>query len=200
MLFAELFDDLRAGGAPVAENAGEMRFFDQRLGQARRQRGNLSREIAPLEAHRGSGDFPMARRRVLAQRGLDAVAPMADRLDLAEARRLAAGRGRHRAAEAEAIEIGQSERAAPQALAVAAPYSASRRDVAERVGALVAVRSRILRAAATDGIEHDEKRAAHDVPLMPPASLSLLSRRRTYPLLTDRAARIRLDVERRLEE
>src|SRR5579883_927853 len=128
----------------------------------------------------------MARRRVLAERGLNAVAPLADRLDLAEARRLAAGRGRHGAAEAEAIQIGQSERASPQAVAVAAALGASRRDMAERIGALIAVGSRILCAAAADGIEHDEKGAAHDVPLLCHRRPSRCLRNKDVPdLLTD---------------
>src|SRR5579883_765396 len=156
MLFAELLDDLRARSMLVAENAGQARFPDQRLGQTGREGGDFFREIAPFEPYRRAGDLPMAGGRILAERRLDAIAPMADRLALAEARWLAPGRGRHGAAEAEPIEMRQGKRPAAQPLAVAFASGAGFGDMAERVGAVVAIRRRVLRAAAADGIKYDE--------------------------------------------
>ena len=49
----------------------------------------------------------------------------------------------------------------PQAVAIAAAERAGFRDVAERVGALVAVSGGVLRAAAADRIENDEDGAGH---------------------------------------
>ena len=56
---------------------------------------------------------------------------------------------------------GRLERPAPQPVAVAEAQGAGLRDVAERVGALVAVCSRVFRAAAADRVEHDEDGASH---------------------------------------
>jgi len=105
----------------------------------------------------------MAGRRVLAHRSLDAKTPLAGRLAKAEARRRAPGRGLHRAAKAQLVEIGQFERPRAQAGAVGAPPSAGLRDMAERIGALIAIGGRIRRAAAADGIEHDQDRATHSL-------------------------------------
>ena len=62
--------------------------------------------------------------------------------------------------EAERVETGQVERPAPQADAVAAAQRAGLGDMAERIGALVAVGLGVLGAAAADRIENDEDRAA----------------------------------------
>jgi hypothetical protein len=67
----------------------------------------------------------------------------------------------HRAAEAEAIEMGQAQRPGAQARAVAAPFGAGLRDMAKRIGARVAIGGRIFCAAATDRIEHDDDCTAH---------------------------------------
>src|ERR1700760_1807236 len=103
----------------VAENAWQARLPNHRFSQARRKSRYRLREITPLKAHRRPGDLPMAGRRVLAERRLDAVTPMPGRLVVAETRRLPPSRRGHRPAEAEAIEIGQSEQAAAQAFVVA---------------------------------------------------------------------------------
>ncbi len=64
-------------------------------------------------------------------------------------------------AEAERREMRQMQRPMTQPLAIAAPVRAGFRDMPERVGAFVAIRGRVLRAAAADRIEHDEKDAGH---------------------------------------
>ena len=66
VLLAELFDDRRAGGVAVGENAGKLALLDQRSGQRFRKGGNGFGEIAPVEIDRGSGDLPVAGGRVLA--------------------------------------------------------------------------------------------------------------------------------------
>ena len=64
-------------------------------------------------------------------------------------------------AESERVESGDLQRTAPQALAVSATQRAGLGDVAKRVGALVAVSRGVFRAAASDGIEHDQDGASH---------------------------------------
>ena len=66
--------------------------------------------------------------------------------------------------EPEGGEAGDVERAAPQAIAIAEAQRAGLDDVAERVGALVAVGRRVLGAAAADRIEDEENGARHDAP------------------------------------
>ena len=86
--------------------------------------GNRLREIAPVEVDRRAGDLPMAGRRVLAARGLDAIAPLAARLGQREAR---AARGRSRRCIARpspsASRCGSPSGPAPQACAVAPPVA-----------------------------------------------------------------------------
>ena len=64
-------------------------------------------------------------------------------------------------AEAERGEIGKVQRPAPEAVAVAEAERAGLGDMAERVGALVAVGRGVLGAAAADRIEDDEDGAGH---------------------------------------
>ena len=123
--------------------------------------GDRLGKIAPVEVDRRSGKLPMAGRRVLAARGLDAEAPLSARLGERKARRRAAGRSLHRLAEPERFEARQPQGAAPQAVAVALAAGAGFRDMAERVGALIAVSLGVRCAAAADRIEDDENRAGH---------------------------------------
>ena len=162
MLGAELVEDRGAGGMAVAEDAGELRLGDERVRELGRE-GRLGvREVAPVEVDRHAGDLPVARGRVLAARGLDAVAPspggLAERL---EVRRQPPGRGRAGKAEAERDEVRQMQRTLAQSGAVALPPGAGLGDVADRVGAGVAIGGGILGAADADGVEHDDQRAGH---------------------------------------
>ena len=78
------------------------------------------REIAPVEVDRHAGDLPMAGGRVLAARGLDAVAPSpGGRAERLEVRRQPPGRGRAGKAEAERDEVRQMQRTLAQSGAVA---------------------------------------------------------------------------------
>ena len=63
--------------------------------------------------------------------------------------------------EAEADEVRQLEPPAAQAFAIAAAIGAGLGDMAERVGAGIAIGRRIGRAAATDRVQHDQERARH---------------------------------------
>src|SRR6185437_7030958 len=99
--------------------------------------------------------------RVLTARGLDAIAPLPRRRAAGETRRLAPGRGMHGQTKAELVEVRQRKLALAQALAVALPGGAGPCDVAERVGALVAIFGRVARAAAADRIQHNDDPAPH---------------------------------------
>src|SRR6185437_1558659 len=160
-LLAVILDHRGARGVAVGENAGKPALSDHRFGQPAGEGGNRLREIAPVEIDRSAGKLPMAGRRVLAAGGLDSIAPLAARLGKGEERRRAAGRGLHRPAKPERLEARQLQGPAPQAVAIAASLGASVGDVAQRIGALVAVGRRILGAAAADRIEDDEDGAGH---------------------------------------
>ena len=162
VLGAELVEDRGAGGVAVAEDAGELRLGDERLRELGRKGRLAVREIAPVEIDRHAGDLPVAGGRVLAARGLDAVAPspggLAERL---EVRRHPPGRGLAGKPESQRDEVRQVQRALAQPGAVALPPGASLGDVADRVGAGIAIGRRILRPADADGVEHDDQRAGH---------------------------------------
>ena len=170
VLLAELLDDVGARGVPVAEDARKPALGDQRCGQRLRKGGDRLREIAPVEIDRRAGDLPMAGGRVLAARRLDPIAPLAAGSRQREARRRPPGRGHHRVAEAERVETRKAERPAPQAVAIASAERAGLGDMAERVGAFVAVSRGVVRAAAADRIEHDDDGAGHFSALQPAAS------------------------------
>ena len=102
VLLAERLDDRHARGVLVAEDARQLRLGDQRVGQRLRERRLGVRKIGPRERHRHAGDLPVAGWRVLAGRGLDAVAE--DRSAVGrplQPRRQRAGRGLRRLPEAE---------------------------------------------------------------------------------------------------
>ncbi len=79
-------------------------------------------------------------------------------------------------AEPERLETRQPQRAAPQSDAIAPPGGASFSDVAEGVGAHIAVSHGVLGAAAADRVEDDEDGAGHG-PLPAPSTVL-----RTVPL------------------
>ena len=114
VLLAEFGDDLGARGVAIgrAPPAG-CAFSDQRRGQRLREGGNGLREIAPGEVDRRARDLPMARRRILAPRGFDAVAPLARGRRAGESGRVDAARSAHGEAEAERVERGQAQRPGP---------------------------------------------------------------------------------------
>ncbi len=161
MFLAEFLDDSHARGVLVSKDARKARLGDQRLGEVGRESRNGLTEIAPLEPHRRSSDFPMARGRVFPERRFDSITPLAGGLAKTEAGRGRAGGGLHRVAEAEAIEIGQFERAGAQAGAVAATLRAGLHDMAKRVGAGVAIGRGVFGAAAANRVEHDDDRASY---------------------------------------
>ncbi len=120
MLGAEFVDDGGSGGVLVAEDPGKLRLSDQGLRQDGRKGWMGVREIAPVEGDRHARDLPMAGRRVLALRGLDAVAPGAlQRTAGSKIRGHPPRRGFAGEPEAEGCEVGQVERPLPQARPVA---------------------------------------------------------------------------------
>jgi len=70
MLFAELLDDFGARGVAVTEDAGNVTGLHELLHQLLVERGSVIGEITPFEGNGLTGDLPMPRRRVLAERGL----------------------------------------------------------------------------------------------------------------------------------
>lgn len=162
MLGAEALDDLGSRGNAIAQNAGKFSFRDQGGGEFRRQAGHGFRKIAPGFERGRPGDFPMARRRILARRALDAIAPQrAGFRWTREAGRQASRRSLGGEAKAQAAEMGEAQRAAPQAFAVPRARGAGRREMAERIGARVAEAGRVPGAAAAKRVKNEEDRAGH---------------------------------------
>ena len=161
MRLAIFLDDRGARSVFVAENAGQSRFRDQGAREGLGKRGLGDGKVTPGEIHRRASDLPMAGGRVLAARGLDAIAPLRARRRTFEARRLAPRRGVQDEAETHGVEVRQTQRPGAQAGAVALPERAGLRDMAERIGARVAIISGVFGAAAADGIQHDDHAAGH---------------------------------------
>ncbi len=103
----------------------------------------------------------MARGRVLALRDLLGGSEAAGRLGLTQTGGPAAGRRLGGAAEAEAVEVRQVERAGAEARAIALPARAGGGDVAERVGAFVAESAGVGGAADAETVEYDQKGSRH---------------------------------------
>ena len=163
MLVAEFVDDGGAGGVLVAEDAGKPASAMMRRRQVGRKgwtgcRGNSPSRRRPARPRSPNGRTAcpcpsMSRRR--------------------SPRRLSARRGGARLGGSRPVEASQ---ASPRPRAARfgrssgpcrkparspLPCSAGLRDVAERVGARVAVGGRIFGAADADGIEDDQKGAGH---------------------------------------
>ena len=150
---------------PVAEDAGQGAGADDRVDQLRRERLLECGEVAPWERDRAAGDLPMPRRRVLALAALDAVAvPALGPCRLCASRQRVSRGGLTGMGEPEPHEIRQGQRAAAQPGAVAPTLRTGQGDMAERIGAGIAVEMRVLGAAAADRIEHDQDRPGHVSP------------------------------------
>ncbi len=162
VLLAELLDDVGAGGMLVAQNAGELRLRDQRVGEVLRKGRNRVWEIAPFERDRQAGKLPMAGLRVLALGDLARIGPDRLRLfDPLDARRMLSRRGLGGAAKAEPVHHRNFQRTGAPALHIGLPGRAGGGDVAERVGARIAELVGVLSAADPDGIHDQEHRARH---------------------------------------
>ncbi len=111
--------------------------------------------------NRRTGDFPMAGRRILAGRLLDAVAEGGAGRPPVETRGEAARRCFGRGTQAQAVEVGEPKRPRAQSLAVAGSGRAGFGDVAERVGARVAIGVGVRRRATPHRIKNDDERASH---------------------------------------
>jgi hypothetical protein len=61
VFFSQAVDDLGAGGVAIAEDAGELRFLDERTEKILREAGRLLFEIAPVEGKPGSRPSPNGR-------------------------------------------------------------------------------------------------------------------------------------------
>ena len=140
VLLAELLDDLRTRGGPVAEHTAA-RAVHERV-------DHLVRKPVRIGRKGDGGDdphqLPVARRRVLALRALEQAAG-----DRRSTRLRRAALERLDVAETERLEIGEVETADGAG------------DVAERVGALVAVVGRVRQLPRADGVEHDDARTRH---------------------------------------
>jgi hypothetical protein len=140
MLLAELLDDLRARGRLVAEHTAA-RSVHERVDHVVREPLRVRRERRRRDdAHQ----LPVAGRRVLALRALEQPPG-----DCGRARLRRAALERLDVPEAERLEVGQVE----------AVHGA--RDIAERVGAFVAVCGGIRKRSRAHGVQHDHASARH---------------------------------------
>src|SRR5207237_8539750 len=138
MIFAELANDLRTRGVPVAENPGQVCAPAQLFDELRRKARDCCWEIAPIERDRHTCDFPVSRWRVLALGNLPRASVGADgRGGAVQPRRHPAARQSTRLAQAEADELWQRQRSRASSVPVA--LGSNFGDVADGVGALVAI-------------------------------------------------------------
>ena len=112
----------------VAEDARQVRPFDQLIEQFLRKRIGPVREIAPIKHYRDAGNFPVPARRILAARQLGGMTIGARDPDI----RVCARRKRPRALlarmkQTESREVGQLQR-----MTLRSPATG---DMTERIGA-----------------------------------------------------------------
>jgi len=158
MLVAEAVDDLGAGGVAVAQktrNAGDRL---QPVGQFKGERRFGMRKVAPVEQHWHAGDFPVAALRVLAGRLLARGAPGAGKaFAQAEAAGPFAARLVRRRRKTEALQVRQLQRLAR--------LRGPRRDVAEGIGAGVAVLAGVGQRAEAERVKQEDECAWHGMAL-----------------------------------
>src|SRR6185503_10199113 len=145
---AEFGDDLRAGSVTRAENAGDTALGTQCFDQPLREARHDAREVAPVQCDRDAGDFPMSGLRILASGLLGGAAgvtalPMFD----FKPGRNASGGAAARRAESERRQVRQPQLALAGTRGVGLGRCAALCDMAERVGATVAIVRGIRRAA-----------------------------------------------------
>ena len=162
VLFTQFRNHFRAGGMLVADDAGNAGFRHDGGDHLRREGGDGGREIAPVELNRHARDFPVAGRGVLAVGHFRRIAPKArgGRVRRKAGQGLAGGQ-RGGGAKAEAVHVGQMQRPAAQARLVTFSGRTALRDMAQRVGALIAEAGGILRTADAKTVEHNENGARH---------------------------------------
>ena len=144
---------------------GSLPSADDRVGQIRREGGSRVREVAPVEWHGDAGESPSGRRacpcpstfRRHSPTGRPVLPAPRGPGEPARSRRRRRSTGRARSRN------GSASGPAPQPLPVALSPRAGLRDVAERIGAGIAVGAGIPRSAAADGVHHDEDGAAQAV-------------------------------------
>ncbi len=158
VFLAERLDHPGAGGVAVGEDAGEVAFADQCLGEICRKGRLRVRKITPVETDRQSGDLPVARRRVLAARGLCRRGVEAG--DAFHRHRSACGK-RCGVPQSQRPHVGHVKRPLPQSGGIAFAAHTGRFDMPERVRSLVVERRRIGRAADAEGIQHEKECAGH---------------------------------------
>ena len=130
--------------------------LDQRL----REAGARLREVAPVERHGNAGYLPMAGRRVLALGQLAGASELRGCIAFAfEPRRPPAGCKTAGFSKTHPDEIRKLQRTLPPAV-VRLAVLAGLRNVADGVGALVAILRGVGSAADSDGV-HDKDHGAH---------------------------------------
>ena len=142
----------------VAEGAGQPGAGDQRLGHRRRDRRVGAREVVPLPRHRDTGQLPVPRGRVLAERHFGGRRPDPGGR-CGEARQVDCRGGPDRLPEPEGGEVRDVERPGPAGLGPA--RGAGLHDMSERVGPFVAEGGRVGRAAAADAVHDEQRRPRH---------------------------------------
>ena len=155
-LLAEFGDDIGPRSMAVAQNAGNAAVVDDLLDQRRGEGGNCPGKITPIEGHRHAGDLPVPRWRVLASGDFGGRAPEPlRRSPVANARSTG---------KTEAVEMGQLEGPAPQAVAVGRTQVCSLADMAQRVCPRITELSGVVGSADPDGVEDNENRATQKHP------------------------------------
>ena len=151
-------NDFGPRGVAIAKDArdpGDAADFGHQVGR----KGGLGvGEIVPLPRHGHTGEFPMARRRVLAARNLSRGPPSAHGRCL-QPRCAVARRQTDRRAQAESVKVWQVQRTA--AANIRAPCGTVCGDMAKGIGPRIAKIIGIGRAAAAHGIHHDQKGTGH---------------------------------------
>lgn len=162
MLFAKAGDHLGARGVAIAEDAGDVGFATDRVHHILREGFFAFRKIAPVEHHRRAGDFPMTRWRVLAARDFACRTMQAeDPVGHGHAIGRFAGCEFGGLDQAECRHVRQDEWTLPQPLAVAGASRTELGDVAQRIGAVVAIGGRIRSTTDTEGIENEKECTCH---------------------------------------
>ena len=162
VLLAVVLDDRRARGVAVGENARQACPRRSARRSALRERRGSSRENSPSRNRPAFRQSPNGRtacpcRARSRRHSPTGRAARGAQSPAARGRSRPSSHGRGRAPRGAAASSGPRLRPSRSPL----PRGAGFGDMAERVGALVAVSLGVLRAAAADRIEDDENRAGH---------------------------------------
>src|SRR5689334_18992252 len=160
MYRTELADDLGPGSVAIAENPGQFRLSAKCIDKRWRKRRFCFWEVSPVEPDRHARDFPMAGGGILASRLLAGATETTEQCGpIVQTGRIASGGEMAGLPEAKRGEVGQPQQPLTMRV-VRLPARASLGDMADRIGAFVAIARRVRCRADPDRI-HDEDHGAH---------------------------------------